>query len=103
MLTAGSIVVAHFLIPEVSEFHKAESSLAIQKTTTHSCSDLLPLEEKVRNSEFIVVGKVLPDMALQVGKVIKGNLQLAKVFYNIKYGSLCISSNVRQIISVMKT
>ena len=76
MLTAGSIVVAHFLIPEVSEFHKAESSLAIQKTTTHSCTDLLPLEDKVRNSEFIVVGKVLPDMALQVGKVIKGNLQL---------------------------
>ena len=69
LLTAGSIVVAHFLIPEVSEFHK-ESSLI------QTCTDLLPLEDKVRNSEFIVVGKVLPDMALEVGKVIKGNLQL---------------------------
>ena len=49
------------------------------------------ITDKVRNSEFIVVGKVLPDMALEVRKVIKGNLQLAKVFYNINYGSLLIA------------
>ena len=70
LLTAGSIVVAHFLIPEVSEFSHQEGSLI------QTCSDMLPLEDKVKNSEFIVVGKVLPDMALEVDKIIKGNLNL---------------------------
>ena len=35
-----------------------------------------PVGTKVKNSEFIVVGKVLPDMALEVDKIIKGNLNL---------------------------
>ena len=80
------------------EFYKAESSLAIQETT-HSCSDLLPLEDKVKNSEFIVVGKVLPDMALEVGKVIKGNLQLQKSKLQLDKQESCYqkSSVVNQV------
>merc|ERR1711962_252264 len=92
LLTAGSIVVAHFLIPEVSDFQQDKTSL-IQE----SCSDLLPLEEKVRNTEFIVVGKVLPDMALEISQVIKGNLQLQSKLQLEKQESCFQQSSANQV------
>ena len=67
LLTAGAIVVAHFLIPEVSVLKEENKFHQIQ-----TCPNLLPLEDKVKNSEYIVVGQVLPDLALEVIKVIKG-------------------------------
>ena len=91
LLTAGSIVVAHFLIPEVSEFQQDKSSLI------QTCSDLLPLEDKVRNSEYIVVAKVLPDMALEIDQVIKGNLQKQSKLQLEKQESCFQQSSANQV------
>ena len=71
LLTAGAIVVAHFLVPET--FH--QNSVKTETTSTFSqlqiCQDVVPLEDKVKNSDLIVVGSVLPDMTLKVIKIIK--------------------------------
>ena len=71
MLTAGAIVVAHFLIPEPSATlpQKARENSPI----VQSCQDVLPLEDKVKNTDLIVVGSVMPDMTLKVIKIIKGS------------------------------
>ena len=96
LLTAGAIVVAHFLVPET--FH--QNSMKTETTSTFSqlqiCQDVVPLEDKVKNSDLIVVGSVLPDMTLKVIKIIKGgSLQRPKL---PESGKSCFeSSATRQI------
>lgn len=75
LLTAGAIVVAHYLIPETSMYSSQQdnSDSFMKKQQLQTCPDMLPLEDKVKNSEYIVVGSVMmPDMALEVAKMIKG-------------------------------
>ena len=72
LLTAGAIVVAHYLIPESMYNQKSENSFMQLQT----CPDMLPLEDKVKNSEYIAVGSVLPDLALDVSKMIKGEFMV---------------------------
>ena len=72
LLTTGAIIVALFLVPE--------TELAVQGNSdsrgylTLNCLDLLPLEDKVKNSEVVCVGSMLPDMSLKVDQVIKGDM-----------------------------
>lgn len=68
LLTAGAIVVAHFLMPE--SFTADSDTDSYRQVST--CSDMLPLEDKVRNAEIILVGAILPNMSVEVVKMIKG-------------------------------
>lgn len=68
LLTAGAVVVAHFLMPET--FVGGSNNDSFRQVST--CSDILPLEDKVRNAEIILVGAILPNMSVEVVKMIKG-------------------------------
>ena len=70
LLTTGAIIVAMFLVPE-TDLHRNTDFLQAQ-----TCLDLLPLEDKVKNSELVLVGSVMPDMTLTLDKVIKGELKV---------------------------
>ena len=95
MLTAGAIVVAHFLIPEPSA--KLPQKSRENSPTQQSCKDVLPLEDKVKNTDLIVVGSVMPDMTLKVIKIIKGS-SLHRRPKLPESGKSCFeSTNARQI------
>ena len=72
LLTTGAIIVAMFLVPE-TDLHRNTDFLQAQ-----TCLDLLPLEDKVKKAELVLVGSVRPDMSLALDKVIKGNLDVQK-------------------------
>ena len=70
LLTTGAIIVAMFLVPE-TELASRNSQDSYLQTAT--CLDLLPLEDKVKNSDLVLVGSMNPDMSLKVDRIIKGD------------------------------
>ncbi len=82
LLCAGAIAVAHVLIPETSrEATEVTGSSGLERLNSRQyntvgqvmmCSESVPLEEKVTTSDFIVVATVLPEMQLEVNRVLKG-------------------------------
>ena len=71
LLTTGAIIVAMFLVPETDLRDRNTDFLQAQ-----TCLDLLPLEDKVKHAELVLVGSVMPDMTLNLDKVIKGELKV---------------------------
>lgn len=63
--------MAHYLIPEDVYNHPETTNDEFKQVQT--CPDLLPLEDKVKNSELIIVAQVLNDGSLQVDRVLKGS------------------------------
>ena len=66
-----------------------------------NCQDILPLEDKVKNSDLVIVGSVLPDMSLEVVKIIKGHsLHRAKLPEN---GKACFENSATRQIFFLST
>lgn len=66
-----------------------------------NCQDILPLEDKVINSDLVIVGSVLPDMSLEVVKIIKGHsLHRPKLPEN---GKACFENSAARQIFFLST
>ena len=74
LLTTGAIIVALFLVPETELANGNSDNDSSSYLSRTNCLDLLPLEDKVKNSEVVCVGSMLPDMSLKVDQVIKGDM-----------------------------
>ena len=77
LLTTGAIIVALFLVPETELANGNSDNDSSSYLSRTNCLDLLPLEDKVKNSEVVCVGSMMPDMSLKVEQVIKGDLDLS--------------------------
>ena len=83
LLTIGAIVMAYFLIPEESSLSKFQQ--------VQACPDLLPLEDKVKNSEVIVVASMVEKLTLEIQQILKGNIDSSK-YLKLQQG-LCLTEN----------